>query len=379
MAIDGPMRTAAVWLAALALFMTAPAARAKKPVKKPPEAEVQPEQDASQQAFQDGVKHFLDKDYEKALEAFQKAFALNGHWAVRFNIANCHLELGQYADAMDQLWGFLEEGGDQIDQARRDEAMKLIEDAMKQVAKVRIKVDLAGSGLFIDGEPEDWPEGDQPLYVNPGVHDIEVRHENEEAWKSTVELKPGEVYYVEVSLKGKGKAGGKGSGKKSKAAGKGKYEFYGFSLEGPRGLRSGGKDKVAAELLEEKTLPKAWFWASTAALGATAVLAAIMTVMTDVTQRKLDDLYDEIDRRRAEGTYTAEYYDRAVKERQDLLDEGDAYSQAQAVLWIGAGFFAATTLTLAIFTFKGRGEKKKAGVGLVGPGRGPGLSLTVTF
>ena len=66
--------------------------------------------------------------------------------------------------------------------------MKLIEDAMKQVAKVKIKVDLAGSGLFIDGEPETWPEGDEPLYVNPGVHDIEVRHENEEAWKSTVVL-----------------------------------------------------------------------------------------------------------------------------------------------------------------------------------------------
>jgi tetratricopeptide (TPR) repeat protein len=374
MATDGLSR-AAVWLT-VGVFFTAAGAHAKKPVKKPPEPEAQPEQDPSQQAFQEGVKHFLEKDYEKALEAFKKAFSLNGHWAVRFNIANCHLELEQYADAMDELWSFLEEGGDQIDQSRRDEAMKLIEGAMKQVAKVKIKVDLAGSGLFIDGEPETWPEGDEPLYVNPGVHDIEVRHENEEAWKSTVELKPGEVYYVEVTLKGGGKTVGKKTGKTKAPGKKGKYESYGFSLEGPKGLRSGEKEKHAAELLKEKTVHKGWFWGSAAALGATAVLAAVMTVMTDVTQRQLDDLYDEIDRRRAEGTYTAEYYDEAVKERQDLLDKGDAYSQAQAVLWIGAGFFAATTLTLAIFTFRGKAEKK-ARVGLMGPG--PGLSLTTTF
>ncbi len=381
MATDGFFRVSLAWLAALAMAAAAPAALAKKPAKKPPEPEAQPAPDPSQEAFQAGVKHFLEKDYAKALESFRKAFSLNGHWAVRFNIANCHLELEQYAEAMDELWSFLEEGGDQIDQARRDEAMKLIEDAMKNVAKVRIKVDLEDSSLLIDGEPAAWPEGDEPLYVNPGVHDIEVKHKDEDAWKSTVELKPGEVYYVEVSLKGKGKGKGTGKGglKTPKPAKKGKYLYYGFSLEGPKGMRTGEKDKTASELLREKTVPRGWFWASTALFGATAVAAAIMTVMTDLTQRELDDLYDEIDRRRADGTYTREYYDQAVEERQDLLDKGDAYSQAQAVLWIGAGFFAAATITLSIFTFRGKGKEKKAGVGLLGPGLGPGLTLKATF
>jgi hypothetical protein len=371
------MRAACVLLAAV-LTAAAWAAHAKGGGSKDKggqEAAGKTAQSDSQKHFDAGVELYMGKKYAEALEEFRKAYEISGHWAIRYNIASCYLELGKVAEAVDELWRFLDEGKDQIDEARREEALELIGQAMKKVARVKIIADTTESQLVIDGKEMAWPEPGQPVYVSPGVHDIEVKQEDKESWKSRMDLKAGGEVVVEVNLKAMPKSKGKG------AAGgpilKGKFETVGYTLEGPKGHRTGGKEKEAGLLLKEKKIQREWFWVSAAGLIATSLAAAALTVTTEVTRQDLEDIYAEFQRRESNGTLTQEYYDWATGERRDLLDRGNACSQAQAALWIAAGFFAAATVALAIFTF-GK-EKPKVGAGFAPLRDGGAAQLVIEF
>jgi tetratricopeptide (TPR) repeat protein len=331
-------------------------------------------QKEAQKHFDAGVQYFLEKDYAGAVEEFQKTYDILGHWAVRFNIATCWIELGRYADAIDELWLFLQEGGNQIEEARREEAMDLIEQAMKKAAKVIVSVGGEDARVIIDGKEVDWPGGGKPIYVNPGPHDIEVVKGDMVSWKSTVELKRGQVYTVEANPAEKApveKGGGKGE---EKPEGGGTHPGKGIYIKSFKKYRFGEKEKPLGLLVKERKIKPMWFWISVGALGATALTATAMTIAAAVVKMDLDDLYREYARKEADGTADMAYYLWATARRQDLLDKGGLYTNVHAAFWIMAGFFAATTITLSIFTW-GREKKGSVGVALLPLGCGAGISL----
>ena len=65
-----------------------------------------------------------------------------------------------------------------------------------------VRVQPADAVILVDGERWDRPEGDSRLSLElaPGRHDIEVRRDGYVTYRSTVDVKPGEVTAVNVSL-----------------------------------------------------------------------------------------------------------------------------------------------------------------------------------
>ena len=65
-----------------------------------------------------------------------------------------------------------------------------------------IRVQPSDAVVLVDGERWDRPEGDSRLSLDlaPGSHDVEVRKDGHRTYRTTVEVKPGEVTAVNVSL-----------------------------------------------------------------------------------------------------------------------------------------------------------------------------------
>ena len=65
-----------------------------------------------------------------------------------------------------------------------------------------VRVQPSDAVILVDGERWDRPEGDARLTLElaPGRHDIEVRRDGHVTYRSTVEVRPGQVSSVNVSL-----------------------------------------------------------------------------------------------------------------------------------------------------------------------------------
>jgi hypothetical protein len=65
-----------------------------------------------------------------------------------------------------------------------------------------IRVQPADAVILVDGERWDRPEGEARLSLDlaPGAHEVEVRRDGHRTYRTTIEVKPGEITAVNVSL-----------------------------------------------------------------------------------------------------------------------------------------------------------------------------------
>ena len=65
-----------------------------------------------------------------------------------------------------------------------------------------IRVQPSDAVVLVDGERWDRPEGEARLSLDlaPGPHDVEVRRDGHRTYRTTIEVKPGEITTVNVSL-----------------------------------------------------------------------------------------------------------------------------------------------------------------------------------
>jgi hypothetical protein len=75
-------------------------------------------------------------------------------------------------------------------------------DAARGSGTLAIRVHPADAVILIDGERWDRPEGEARLSLElaPGSHDVEVRRHGHRTYQATVEVQPGEVTALNVSL-----------------------------------------------------------------------------------------------------------------------------------------------------------------------------------
>jgi hypothetical protein len=151
----------------------------------------------ARERFQEGVKYYDEKQYEKARAAFLQAYALKRHPAVLLNLAQSELRSGHEADAAKHFATYLREHKE-ASALEKQEAEKGLAAARTKVGEVNVETD-DGAELFVDGQPEGRTPLPTPLYLEPGQHSIEARKEGK-AGTSSVTAKAGASTSINIAL-----------------------------------------------------------------------------------------------------------------------------------------------------------------------------------
>lgn len=127
-----------------------------------------PEQAASTQ-FARGVELASKGDFERALRAFDEAYAASPNFAVLYNIGQTQVALGRPLEATATLSRYLREGQDAISPERR----KQVEDQLGLLASFLIDLDVTanpGASIRVDGREVGRAPLAEPVRLTAGPH-----------------------------------------------------------------------------------------------------------------------------------------------------------------------------------------------------------------
>jgi tetratricopeptide (TPR) repeat protein len=122
-----------------------------------------------------GVSELQAGDYLKALDLFQRAYALFPSHKILFNLGQVYRELGRIVDALDAYERFLREATKSAETALLAVARKQVVTLKGQVATILVPVEEPGGAIYVDGREVGITPMDVPYRVMPGTHAIEVR------------------------------------------------------------------------------------------------------------------------------------------------------------------------------------------------------------
>jgi hypothetical protein len=173
------MRTAIMALTAVILSIAGPA-RADNAEE---EARIQ---------FQNGVKLYDDGSYEQAAIAFDRAYELKPSYKILFNIGQSRSELKHYAEALKAYTKYLEEGGEEVPEERREQVNAEIKRLEALVGMIVVETDKKGATVLVDKEERGQTPLLGPVFVDLGKHEVIVELGRERLLERIVEVAGGE-------------------------------------------------------------------------------------------------------------------------------------------------------------------------------------------
>jgi len=171
------------FIAGVVLTMLVPVATAHAAPDKAGKASAEKAKAAEGEArrlFREGDRLYAEGDYEGSVSAFEKAYALSGKEALKYNMANAYERLGRYEQALDALRDYLPHARPE----ERDAVQHRIEKLQQRVDEQRAKAEqseskppapaapvAAGSGqpATADVPPDGAPKPPVVGYVALGV------------------------------------------------------------------------------------------------------------------------------------------------------------------------------------------------------------------
>ena len=115
--------------------------------------------------FKRGVDYYRDGDLDGAFLEFKRAYSIAPNYRLLYNLGRVSSELRQYVEARRYVQRYLNEGGNEIDAARRLEAEALLSKLASRIATLKVSCNLDGADILID----DLPIGRSPL---PGAVEV---------------------------------------------------------------------------------------------------------------------------------------------------------------------------------------------------------------
>jgi tetratricopeptide (TPR) repeat protein len=155
------------------------------------------ETEVARQRFLEGVRHYDQKEYEKARLAFLQAYLLKPHRAVLLNLAQSELKAGRYAEAAENFAKYIRENptADAMDHAKA-----AFEEARQKVGEVNIEVNATGAILNVDGADVGKSPLPYAVYVMPGRHTVRATSKSGLSADESLEAVAGQHVYVTLAL-----------------------------------------------------------------------------------------------------------------------------------------------------------------------------------
>lgn len=158
----------------------------------------------ARERFQEGVKFYDQKQYEKARAAFLQAYALKKHPAVLLNLAQSELRSGHEAEAATHFSEYIRDpNGSAVE---RQEAERGLAEAKKRVAEFSVTVEGAGAEVYVDGNLVGRAPLPGPIYLAPGNHAVEAK-QGDKAAAANVNASAGQTGAIDLSFSNPGASG----------------------------------------------------------------------------------------------------------------------------------------------------------------------------
>lgn len=149
--------------------------------------------------FSRGVELFSEGDAAGALAEFLKAYSIQPHFQVLYNIAKVHDQLNDYASALDAFERYLNDGGNALSLGRRDEVVKEIERLQRRVATLQIVTEPAGATLSVDDTPQ-TARTPTTVRVSAGRRRVTVSREGYFPSTVNIDIAGQETRKIQISL-----------------------------------------------------------------------------------------------------------------------------------------------------------------------------------
>ncbi len=322
----------------------------------------------ARERFQEGVKYYDQKQYEKARAAFLQAYALKKHPAVLLNLAQSELRANQEADAAKHFSQYLREGAGNA--TEKGEAEKGLAAAKVKVAEYTVSVEVEGAEVYVDGNFEARSPLPGPVYLAPGTHSLEARKDGKTATLS-VTATAGQQAAAALTFSAPSAVGaapvpvGPVAGPQPGPAGPGPT-----GPAGPPPDNGGSSGSIGFDSGDERQpffswaakSPVAWIGGGVTVLGLTGGVAFALSSSSN---------YDSADSLRSQivsdaqaqgisgpcGPPPVARYAQACQKFQDRVDSGDSQKTLSTVSFVVAGVAAAGTV---VYYFVDSKKKKPA-------------------
>jgi len=144
-----------------------------------PAAKVSPE---VQKHFALGNDYYQEGKYASALSEYEKAYDLSldekgkKNWKILYNRGQCLVMLGREPEAIDSFQRYLDEGGDQIDAARRAQVENDIKKLRDRLGTITLEGTAPhGAEVFLDGRFMGKMPLPGPIVAASGFHDLVIK------------------------------------------------------------------------------------------------------------------------------------------------------------------------------------------------------------
>jgi tetratricopeptide (TPR) repeat protein len=157
-------------------------------------------QEDARALFTRGQTAYQQGDYETAVSAWNRAYELDARPLIQYNLAQAYERLGRLQDAAQALDRYLEtaEPGDQYQADARARRSALRERLSRTGITVRGGPD--GAIILIDGQ--EWGRTPRPdrISVDPGSHQVVVRHDGYRDFTAAVVVPAGQSVEIAVNM-----------------------------------------------------------------------------------------------------------------------------------------------------------------------------------
>lgn len=152
--------------------------------------------DKARQLYEEGVAALKRSKFFEARASFLAAWSLKKHWQIAANLADCELELGKFREAAEHAHYYRKNAP--ADRHPKGDA--LLARAKEKVGTLTIEVDKAGAEVLLD----DVVLGKAPLedvvFVEPGSHRVTARMAGSPDVSQSLAIKAGGAHVAELKL-----------------------------------------------------------------------------------------------------------------------------------------------------------------------------------
>jgi hypothetical protein len=143
--------------------------------------------------FARGVQLYREADYDGALAEFTRCYQLAPNYRILYNLGQTQAQRHDYVEAINVLGQYLEQGGGEIAETRRQDTERDRSMLRDRVATVDIRGNVADAELFVDGRYRGPVPRTRSVAFNPGPIELRLEKPGYAAAVQHVTLAGGDV------------------------------------------------------------------------------------------------------------------------------------------------------------------------------------------
>jgi len=155
---------------------------------------------SAKRLFEQGLKLYNEGSYREALSDFLHANELSPRASIQRNIAQCHRDLREFAEAYDSYQTLLTKYGATMTAADKRAVQRAIDELASLTATVKVNVTDPGATVAVDGNTVGTTPLASPLRMNLGAHTVTVAKAGYETLTKDVKVNGGDTVSVDGPL-----------------------------------------------------------------------------------------------------------------------------------------------------------------------------------